>query len=405
MNDRKRELRSAALPELVLSDDDVDLLELLLSGLIALDDLPVSIAERFPGERPLALRDKEGVLLAVLEGERIEVVDPVQRYDFIEHRRRPEAKDGPYLAFPARHAIHRAELEMLLARARERNARLLIIGDSSGEDHVVRAAALQAVLHHAPGARLYLAPLSAIGDDPALEERIARNLGATFFVPASEVPSPLSQDRVRELLHRGAPFPDGFTYAEVDAALRRGHPLRSSRGLTVFFTGLSGSGKSTVGNVVRAKLTEVGPRRVTFLDGDVVRTHLSKGLGFSKEDRDINIVRIGFVASEITKHGGIALCAPIAPYDATRKQVRRMIEAHGAFVLVHVATPIEECERRDRKGLYAKARRGEIKGFTGVDDPYEVPADAELVIDTSKLSREDAADRVLGYLRKEGYVA
>ncbi|HWA65680.1 MAG TPA: adenylyl-sulfate kinase [Mycobacteriales bacterium] len=176
-------------------------------------------------------------------------------------------------------------------------------------------------------------------------------------------------------------------------------PQPANGGRTVLLSGLSGSGKSTI---ARALVDELATRRaVTLLDGDVVRTHLSRGLGFSKVDRDINIRRIGWVAAEVTKHGGVAVCAPIAPYDATRRWVRGIVEAAGgpgAFVLVWVSTPIEECERRDVKGLYAKARAGEIKGFTGIDDPYEAPTDAELVIDTTEVAVPDAVARILALL-------
>src|SRR5947199_246472 len=166
-------------------------------------------------------------------------------------------------------------------------------------------------------------------------------------------------------------------------------------GRTVFFTGFSGSGKSTIARAVVERLA--GTRTITLLDGDVVRTHLSKGLGFSKEDRDVNIRRIGWVAAEVTKHGGLAVCAPIAPYDATRQWVRQQVESAGgpgSFLLVWVSTPLEECEKRDVKGLYAKARRGEITGFTGIDDPYEAPADAVLELDTSKVSLAAAVAKV-----------
>jgi sulfate adenylyltransferase len=170
-----------------------------------------------------------------------------------------------------------------------------------------------------------------------------------------------------------------------------------SGGCVVFFTGLSGSGKSTIARTVVARLAE--QRAVTLLDGDVVRTHLSRGLGFSREDRDTNIRRIGWVAAEVAKHGGVAVCAPIAPYDETRRWVRRTVETAagaGSFVLVWVSTPLEVCEARDVKGLYARARTGEIVGFTGIDDPYEVPGDADLVLDTSTTSLDDAVARVLG---------
>ncbi|HEX3897588.1 MAG TPA: adenylyl-sulfate kinase [Mycobacteriales bacterium] len=178
-------------------------------------------------------------------------------------------------------------------------------------------------------------------------------------------------------------------------------PQHGGDGRTVFLSGLSGSGKSTI---ARALVDELAARRsVTLLDGDVVRTHLSRGLGFSKEDRDINIRRIGWVAAEVTKHGGIAVCAPIAPYDETRQWVRGIVEGAGgpgAFLLVWVSTPLEECERRDVKGLYAKARAGEIKGFTGIDDPYEAPSNAELVIDTTEVSVPDAVAQILALLDK-----
>jgi sulfate adenylyltransferase len=152
------------------------------------------------------------------------------------------------------------------------------------------------------------------------------------------------------------------------------------------------------------KLLEMGGRPVTLLDGDIVRKHLSSELGFSREHRDLNIRRIGFVASEITKNGGIALCAPIAPFDAVRKQVRAMIQPYGGFVLVHLCTPLEVCESRDRKGLYAKARAGLVQQFTGISDPYEVPTDAEVVIDTSELTPEEAVQEIFLHLQHKGFV-
>ncbi|HHE46917.1 MAG TPA: adenylyl-sulfate kinase, partial [Bacteroidetes bacterium] len=166
----------------------------------------------------------------------------------------------------------------------------------------------------------------------------------------------------------------------------------------------SGSGKSTIAKILLVKFLEMAGRPVTLLDGDIVRKNLSSELGFSKEHRDVNIRRIVFVASEITKNGGIAICAPIAPYDQTRKAVREMIGRYGGFVLVHVSTPVEECERRDRKGLYAKARAGIIKGFTGVSDPYEPPADAEVVIDTTELKPDSAAQEIILHLEQQGYI-
>jgi sulfate adenylyltransferase len=214
----------------------------------------------------------------------------------------------------------------------------------------------------------------------------------------------ISGTELRRRLHEGLDIPEWFSFPDVVAELRRTHPPRYEQGFTVFFTGLSGSGKSTIANALMVKLMEMGGRPVSLLDGDVVRKHLSSELGFSKEHRDLNIRRIGYVASEITKNGGIAICAPIAPYAATRRLVREMIEPHGGFIEVHVATPIEVCEQRDRKGLYAKARAGLIKGFTGIDDPYEVPENPEITIDTSELTPDTVAHRVIIKLESMGFI-
>jgi sulfate adenylyltransferase len=229
------------------------------------------------------------------------------------------------------------------------------------------------------------------------------------YVPEDEVPPGartlnISGTELRRRLTEGREIPSWFTFPEVARELQRSYPPRHRQGFTVFFTGLSGSGKSTIANVLRVKFLEMGGRPVTLLDGDIVRKHLSSELGFSREHRDINIRRIGFVASEITKNGGIALCAPIAPYDVVRKEVRASIEPYGGFVLVHVSTPTDICEGRDRKGLYAKARAGLLQQFTGVSDPYESPADAEVSIDTTELSAEEAAQEIFLYLEREGYI-
>ncbi len=229
------------------------------------------------------------------------------------------------------------------------------------------------------------------------------------YVPDNEVPKDarvlnISGTELRDRLNEGREIPAWFTYPEVVKELRRSYPPRHKQGVTIFFTGLSGSGKSTIANVLLTKFLEVGGRPVTILDGDIVRKHLSSELGFSKEHRDINIRRIGFVASEITKNGGIAICAPIAPYDAVRKQVRAMVEPSGGFILVHIATPLEVCEGRDRKGLYAKARAGIVKEFTGISDPYEEPKDAEVTINTADLTPEEAAQEIILHLEREGYI-
>ncbi len=229
------------------------------------------------------------------------------------------------------------------------------------------------------------------------------------YVPDNEVANGsrvlnISGTELRDRLNEGREIPSWFTYPEVVQELRRSYPPRHKQGLTIFFTGLSGSGKSTIANVLVTKFLEAGGRPVTLLDGDLVRKHLSSELGFSKEHRDINIRRIGYVASEITKNGGIAICAPIAPYDATRKAVRGMIEPVGGFILVHIATPVETCEQRDRKGLYAKARAGILKEFTGISDPYEEPKDAEVVINTAELSPEEAAQEIILHLEREGFI-
>jgi sulfate adenylyltransferase len=229
------------------------------------------------------------------------------------------------------------------------------------------------------------------------------------YMPVDEVPAGLrvldiSGTELRRRLAESREIPSWFTFPEVATELRRSYPPRAHQGFTVFFTGLSGSGKSTIAAILLTKLLEEGGRPVTLLDGDIVRKHLSSELGFSKEHRDINIRRIGWVASEITKNGGIAICAPIAPYEGVRAEVRSMIDPLGGFVLVHLSTPLEVCEGRDRKGLYAKARAGIVKEFTGVSDPYEVPDHAEVRIDTTDVTPEAAAQQIILHLQTEGYL-
>ena len=229
------------------------------------------------------------------------------------------------------------------------------------------------------------------------------------YVPADEVADntrvlSISGTELRKRLADGRDIPEWFTFPEVATELQRRHPPRHRQGFTVFFTGLSGAGKSTIANALLVKFLETGGRPVTLLDGDIVRKNLSSELGFSREHRDINIRRIGYVASEITKNGGIAICAPIAPYDTVRREVRSMVEGGGGFILVYVDTPLEVCEERDRKGLYAKARAGIIKEFTGISDPYEAPEKPDVVLLTTELTPEQAAQQILLHLEREGYV-
>ncbi len=228
------------------------------------------------------------------------------------------------------------------------------------------------------------------------------------FKPADQVPEgaqriSLSGTDIRQRLRRGRNIPEWMTFPEALEELQKAYPPPARQGFTVFFTGLSGAGKSTIAKILYSRFLEIGERPVTLLDGDIVRLNLSNNLSFSKEDRDTNVRRIGFVASEITKNRGIAICAPIAPYEKTRGEIRSRIEAYGGFIEVHVSTPLSVCEGRDRKGMYAKARAGMIKGFTGVDDPYEVPRAPELRIDTTDLAPNDAAQEILLFLGEKGY--
>ncbi|MBN2369886.1 MAG: bifunctional sulfate adenylyltransferase/adenylylsulfate kinase [Vicinamibacteria bacterium] len=476
--------------------------------------LPVALdvpeaASLAPGAS-LALRDAEGVLLAVLsvseawrpdlerEAEQIhgsyakhpeivrllkrtqpwsvagaiEGIEPPRHYDFVELRATPAELRRRFAALGWRRIaalhlereMHRAEQELALHAGRDLEASLLLhfaVGLSKAEDvgHYARIRCLQhaektfprhtavlalvALASRAAGARERLlqaivrqnhgcshfiltdAPIEAgvAAEDAAVVDRARGELGIEIarmrpmiyvsdtdgFMPEDEIPKGaathvLTEADLAERLSWGKPLPGWFTSPEIARELSRNFPPRARQGFTVFFTGLPSSGKSTLANVLLVKLLEIGGRPVTLLDGDVVRKHLSSELGFSREHRDLNIRRIGFVASEITKNGGIALCAPIAPYDAMRKEVRSMIEAGGGFLLVHVATPVPVCEQRDRKGLYAKARAGIIKEFTGVSDPYEPPADAGLVIDTSERSPEECVQEIVLHLEKEGYI-
>ena len=257
----------------------------------------------------------------------------------------------------------------------------------------------------ATAARLPAAPIPVLpsGDwayDPQAE--VWRPLA--LIEPGTEIED-LSADQLADMLDGGTEIPSWFASDAVAAELRHARPPRSERGFVLFLTGLSGSGKSTIARDLRDLLAERGDRRVSLLDGDLVRSLLSAGLTFSRADRDLNIARIGYVAAEIAKHGGIAICAPIAPFAAAREQVKQMVSEVGDFLLIHVATPVEVCEQRDRKGLYAKARAGLIKQFTGVSDPYEEPTDAVLVLDTSVITREEATGRIMAMLTSGGWIA
>lgn len=392
-------------------------------------------------------------------GGAIEMIRPPAHRDFRSLRMTPAevraeiARRGwtKVVAFQTRNPMHRAHFEITRSAMEQTGAALLLhpavgMTKPGDVDHVTRVHCYQHVLPHYPEGRAMLAllPLSMrmAGPREALwHALIRRNFGATHFivgrdhagpgggfygpyeaqelvakhaeeigielVAVPEVRSPegdISGTELRRRLAAGEEIPEWFTFPEVAAELRRRHRPNAQRGFTVFFTGLSAAGKSTIAQELMARLVDEGSRAVTMLDGDVVRRMLSSELGFSKEHRDLNIRRIAWVAAEVTRAGGAAICAPIAPYDAVRKEARRIVSAHGRFVLVHVATSIEVCESRDPKGLYAKARAGVIPQFTGVSDPYEAPADAEIVIDAGVEPPEVAAERILALLRDERYL-
>jgi sulfate adenylyltransferase len=349
------------------------------------------------------------------------------------------------VAFPTGDVIHRPEFELTRAVSRETAAGIVlmaVVDPASRELDRERFTTLRChrkvlARYDDSEALLWLVDIAARRDpgrDVLLRAVVARNAGCTHVLLARELPADvkevvtefarragvaivigaetyprqlaaprLRREDARRLMSEGRPLPEWYTFPEVASELLAGHPPRHRRGFTVFFTGLSGSGKSTIANIVRVRLLEHG-RSVTLLDGDLVRKHLSPELGFSREHRALNIQRIAFVASEITKHGGIAICAPIAPYEAGRREARDAIEAVGGFVLVFVDTPLDTCERRDRKGLYAKARAGLIREFTGISDAYERPVEADVVLQTSELSPEASANAVIDYLRNEGYL-
>jgi sulfate adenylyltransferase len=380
------------------------------------------------------------------------------------HLRRPpadvraELADGPVLGYVTRGPLHCHQIGQLRHAASQLKARLLILPMVTGPaDVVVRPDALVRTIRAAarslpPGTLVIPVPLrpypAGARDDLALRATVAAAYGATHLLaerpaergaavagsarpgpvipvispgdwaydPAAEVWRPLAlieagteradlaPGELEDLLDRGGEVPAWFTPPAVARELRRARPPRGERGLVIFLTGLSGSGKSTLARALRDALSEQGDRTVSLLDGDLVRALLSAGLTFSRADRDLNIARIGYVAGEIARHGGIAICAPIAPYAQARSEVRRAVQEVGDFLLIYVSTPAEVCEARDRKGLYAKARAGLIDHFTGVSDPYEEPDDADLVIDTSVMTPSDALQAVLHLLTEGGWV-
>jgi sulfate adenylyltransferase len=378
---------------------------------------------------------------------------------------RAELGEGPVLAYATRGPVHSRQIGQLRHLAGQLKARVLLLPLVVGRAEVVSRpdALVRAVLAAAAGlpqgTLVVPVPLGARdrswtadweSRELAVMAHVAAAYGATHLMadrtltggraesgadgaaPAAPIPvlqpgewaydrhaevwrplgliepgieqADLSADQLGDLLDAGAEVPAWFTPADVARELRRARPPRAQRGLVLFLTGLSGSGKSTLARDLRDKLAERGDRQVSLLDGDLVRQLLSAGLSFSRADRDLNIARIGYVAAEVARHGGIAICAPIAPFAAARARVREMVSEVGDFFLIYVATPVEVCEARDRKGLYAKARAGLIGQFTGISDPYEEPVDAELVVDTSVLSRADAVAEVLGLLASGGWL-
>ena len=498
----------------------------LANGILWPMPITLDVTEEFakkltPGSSKVALRDPEGVMLAVLNveevwqpdrkaeaqavfastsaahpgadyainkanpwyvGGKLEGCQIPSHYDFRNLRLTPAEVRAEFarvgwrkvVAFQTRNPMHRAHVELAFRAAKQVEANLLIhpvvgMTKPGDVDYYTRVRCYQLLLSKFPQstAKLSLLPLAmrmggpreAIwhalirknhgvshfivgrdhagpGSDPATKKpfygpyeaqevfkKHEADIGVTMvpfnmmvyledqdkYVPDDEVKNGdrvlnISGTELRQRLNEGRDIPAWFTYPEVVAELRRSFPPRHKQGVTIFFTGLSGSGKSTIANVLLTKFLETGGRPVTLLDGDLVRKNLSSELGFSKEHRDINIRRIGYVASEITKNGGIAICAPIAPYDATRKYVRQLIEPYGGFILVHIATGVDVCEQCDRKGLYAKARAGILKEFTGISDPYEAPADAEVTINTGDLSAEEAAQEIILHLEREGFI-
>ena len=375
------------------------------AGLVTLQ-VPAAVAAAGKAAGRVELVDPEGVPLAQVRvestydsGDLVGIqgtVTPLAHNEFGAFRRLylsptqvKERYDDRTLTVPVADALTEADLDRI-RKAADGAPVLLLALTGTGTPDLTPPALIRATLaaaRHLEDAHVVAVPLASRGDadaDHLLGQRVVE-----AYAPGG----------VLGVTGEGE-LPD-----DVAAIVERDQPAPEHQGLVLFFTGLSGSGKSTLARALHDVILEAGTRTVTSLDGDVVRRNLSAGLTFSKADRETNIRRIGWVAAEISRHRGVAICSPIAPFDATRKQVRQMVEeAGGAFVLIHVATPLEECERRDRKGLYAKARAGEIPEFTGISSPYEEPEDAAVRVDTTGRSIEEALDDVLGYLYAEGYL-
>ena len=404
----------------------------------------------------IALRDGEGFLLAVLHlatlwqdtearnflAGKVEVVALPQHHDFltlrltpqeVRARWRPRAEERLWV-FLGTDVISPEACTALRSAVCERDARFLWLclgGELPGNEAAyfarVRAQKAQALETFSDGAAFSLINLTTPTHDMRAAlflALVARNFGASdvmledislaALAPFQEfagvnlhvIPQSSSyRTALFAALDSGAELPHEMASALAVKHLRDVYPRRSERGYCIFFTGLSGAGKSTLAKALMAHLLESGTRQVTLLDGDIVRKNLSSELGFSRAHRNLNVQRIAYVASEIVKHRGIAICAPIAPYQAMRESAREMIEQYGGFFEIYVATPLDVCEARDRKGLYAKARAGLVKEFTGISDPYEAPSNPAISIDASTISVEVAVQKILGTIKAQGYLA
>jgi sulfate adenylyltransferase len=271
--------------------------------------------------------------------------------------------------------------------------------NKKGENFYDPYAAQQMALEHQKEIGIEIVPFQEM----SYSHRSKRYFAQDEF-PADETPAAISGTEFRERLYTNQEIPEWFSYPAIIEELRKAHPPRHKQGFTLFLTGLPSSGKSTLANAVSLRLRELTDRPITLLDGDVIRTHLSRGLGFSQEDREENITRVGFVAKEITRHGGIVICALVAPFNRARKKVREMIGEIGGYVEAYVATPLDVCEQRDRKGMYKKAREGVIRQFTGVSDVYEVPESPEITIDTVHRHPAEIVEYIIQELKVLGYV-